>query len=428
MKGKSCFETEVEAAGTCPATSGYPDWRGMTIIGMTNWRNERKPFAIKEKDRRHHIYVIGKTGMGKTTLLENMIVQDIHQGRGVGVLDPHGDLAKRLLDFVPRGRINDVVYFNPGDLDWPFALNPFEHVAAERRSLVAASLMAVFEKLFSSSWGPRMAHILRNCILTLLEVPGATLLGVPRLLYDIRYRDKALAKVTDPKVNDFWINEFSTYQSGFRAEAIAPALNKVGAFLTSPLVRNIVGQARAKVNFRVLIDHGKILIANLAKGAVGEENQALLGSLILTKLQLAAMERVDVEEEQRRDFHLYCDEFQNFASPSFIEILSEARKYRLDLTLAHQYMEQLDSQVRGAILGNVGTLIAFRVGASDAEELEKEFAPELSWRDFIHLSPYSFYIRLCIDGVTSRPFNADALPPRNRPRTSYRETIIRVSR
>lgn len=398
------------------------------MIGMTNWRNARKPFAIKEKDRRHHIYVIGKTGMGKTTLLENMIVQDIHQGRGVGVLDPHGDLAQRLLDFVPRARINDVVYFNPGDLDWPFALNPFEHVAAERRSLVAASLMAVFEKLFSSSWGPRMAHILRNCILTLLEVPGAALLGVPRLLYDTRYRDKALAKVTDPKVNDFWINEFSTYQSGFRTQAIAPVLNKVGAFLTSPLVRNIVGQAKAKVNFRTLIDHGKILIANLAKGAVGEENQALLGSLILTKLQLAAMERVDVEEEQRRDFHLYCDEFQNFASPSFIEILSEARKYRLDLTLAHQYMEQLDSQVRGAILGNVGTLIAFRVGAADAEELEKEFAPEFSWRDFIHLSPYSFYIRLCIDGVTSRPFNADALPPRNRPRTSYRETIIRVSR
>ena len=400
----------------------------ITIIGTTNWRNQKNQFGIKQKDRRHHIYVVGKTGMGKTTLLENMIIQDMEQGRGVGVLDPHGDLAQRLLDFVPRQRINDVVYFNPQDLEWPFSLNPFERVDAGKRHLVAASLMSVFEKLFASSWGPRMAHILRNSILALLEVPGSSLLGIPRLLCDARYRDKVVAKVSDPKVRDFWTSEFSSYQSNFRAEAISPVLNKVGAFLTSPLVRNIAGQARSKVNFRELIDQGKILIANLPKGALGEENQVLLGSLLITKLQLAAMERVDIEEEERKDFHLYCDEFQNFATLSFIEILSEARKYRLNLTLAHQYIDQLDERVKEAIFGNVGTLICFRVGAKDAEELEKEFSPELSWRDFICLPPYSVYIRLCIDAVTSRPFNADSLPPRDAPCNSHREKIICASR
>ncbi len=400
----------------------------ITIIGTTNWRDHKKPFGIKQRDARHHVYVIGKTGMGKTTLLENMIIQDIEQGRGVGVLDPHGDLAQRLLDFIPKQRINDVVYFNPQDLEWPFSLNPLRNVEPAKRDLAAASLMSVFEKLFSSSWGPRMAHILRNSILALLETPGSSLLGIPRLLYDTHYREKVLAKVSDPKVRDFWENEFSTYQSSFKTEAISPILNKVGAFLTSPLVRNIVGQARSKVNFRELIDEGKILIASLPKGTLGEENQLLLGSLLMTKLQLAAMERVDMPEEERKDFHLYCDEFQNFSTPSFIGILSEARKYRLDLTLAHQYIEQLDTHVKDAIFGNVGTLICFRVGASDAKELEKEFSPEFSWQDFIHVPPYSVYIRLCINGVTSRPFNADGLPPRARPRKSHRETIIRASR
>jgi type IV secretory pathway TraG/TraD family ATPase VirD4 len=400
----------------------------ITIIAVTNWRNQNTPFGIKERDRRHHVYVVGKTGMGKTTLLQNMIVQDIEQGRGVGVLDPHGDLAQRVLDFVPRERINDVVYFNPQDLDWPFSLNPLEPVASDKRHLVAASMMSVFEKLFADSWGPRMAHILRNSFLALLELPGSSLLGIPRLLCDVHYRDKLLARVTDPKVRDFWVNEFSTYRSDFKAEAVAPVLNKVGAFLTSPLVRNIVGQAHSKVDFRRLIDEGKILIASLPKGALGEENQILLGSLLVTELQLAAMERVDTEEEARRDFHLYCDEFQNFATPSFIGILSEARKYRLDLTLAHQYFGQLDGRIKEAVFGNVGTLISFRVGAQDAEELEKEFSPELSWRDLVRLPPYSVYIRLCIDGATSKPFSADGLPARPGPNKSHREKIVRISR
>jgi type IV secretory pathway TraG/TraD family ATPase VirD4 len=400
----------------------------ITIIGATNWRDHKKPFGIKQRDRRHHIYVIGKTGMGKTTLLENMLIQDIEQGRGVAILDPHGDLAQRLLDFIPKQRINDVVYFNPHDLDWPFSLNPFERVSPEKRHLVAASLMSVFEKLFASSWGPRMAHILRNSILALLEMPGSSLLGIPRLLSDVHYREKVIAKVSDAKVRDFWTNEFASYQSRFRTEAVSPVLNKVGAFLTSPLVRNIVGQARSKVTFRKLIDEGKILIANLPKGALGEENQILLGSLLVTKLQLAAMERVDMAEDDRLDFHLYCDEFQNFATPSFIEILSEARKYRLDLTLAHQYIEQLDDSIKNAVFGNVGTLVSFRIGAKDAEELEKEFSPEFSWNDFIRLPPHLFYVRVCIDGATSRPFNADALPPRIARAITHREKIIEISR
>jgi len=362
--------------------------------------------------------------MGKTTLLENMIIQDIEQGRGVAILDPHGDLAQRLLDFVPKHHINDVVYFNPQDLDWPFSLNPLERVAPEKRHLVAASLMSVFEKLFASSWGPRMAHILRNSILALLEVPGSSLLGIPRLLCDVHDKEKIVGHVTDPKVRDFWVNEYASYQSNFRTEAISPVLNKVGAFLTTPLVRNIVGQARSKMSFRQLIDRGMILIACLPKVALGEENQILLGSLLVTKLQLAAMERVDMLEADRRDFHLYCDEFQNFATPSFIEILSEARKYRLDLTLAHQYIEQLDDRVKDAVFGNVGTLISFRIGARDAEELEKEFSPEFSQDDFVRLPPHVFYVRICIDGATSRPFSADALPPRDAPAfTTYEDKL-----
>lgn len=400
----------------------------ITILGSSNWRGGHRPFGIQPADRRQHVYVIGKTGMGKTTLLENMIVQDIEVGRGVAVLDPHGDLAQRLLRFVPRSRINDVVYFNPQDVAWPFALNPFEQVEPDKRHLVAASLMSVFEKLFASSWGPRMAHILRNAILALLEMPGATLLGIPRLLCDPRYREKVALKVRDPKVRDFWRNEFASYQAGFRTEASAPVLNKVGAFLSSPLVRNIVGQARSKVRFRDLMDEGKILVANLSKGAVGEENQVLLGSLLVTKLELAAMERVDTPEESRRDFHLYCDEFQNFATPSFASILSEARKYRLNLTLAHQYLGQLDPKLKEAVLGNVGTLIVFRVGGADAIELETEFAPEITRDDFVRLPPHSVYLRLAIDALTSRPFSADVLPPRTPPVKSYAEIVRRLSR
>ena len=400
---------------------------GITLLGTSNWRGQRQPFGIKAADRRQHFHVIGKTGMGKTTLLENMIIQDMEQGLGVGVVDPHGDLAIRLLRFVPRQRINDVVYFNPQDVEWPFSLNPFEHVGADRRHLVAASLMSVFEKLFASSWGPRMAHILRNSILALLEVPGSTLLGIPRLLCDTDYREKVLAKVTDPKVRDFWMSEFAAYQSGFRAEAFSPVLNKVGAFLSSPLVRNLVGQARSKLNFRALMGDGKILIANLPKGAIGEENQMLLGSLLITKLQLAAMERVSMPEAQRRDFHLYCDEFQNFATRSFVDILSEARKYRLNLTLAHQYLGQLDPKLKEAVLGNVGTVISFRVGAADAAELEAEFSPEFSRQDFVRLPPHSIYLRLCIDGLSSRPFSADVLPPREEPTRNSQDTIVRLS-
>jgi hypothetical protein len=400
----------------------------ITLLGSIRWRDRKDAFGIHSVDRRQHVYVVGKTGMGKTTLLETMLLQDIEKGRGVGILDPHGDLAERLLDFIPRARINDVVYFNPQDRAWPCALNPLENVAPEQRPLVAAALMSVFHRLFGDSWGPRMAHILRNSFLALLDMPGSNLLGIPRLLLDQTYREKVVKKVSDPKVRDFWVNEFSSYQSSFRTEAISPVLNKVGAFITSPLVRNMVGQSRNKVDARAIMDQGRILIANLPKGTLGEENQMLLGSLLITKLQLAAMSRANVLEQKRRDFYLYCDEFQNFATPSFIGVLSEARKYRLNLTLAHQYMGQLSDELKDAILGNVGTLIAFRLGAQDANTLGDEFSPEIGKGDLLRLPAHAMYVRLCIDGLTSRPFYAETFNPRKKSSTSYREKIVGVSR
>lgn len=372
--------------------------------------------------------MVGKTGMGKTTLLENLAIQDIRKDRGVCLIDPHGDLAEELLDFVPKRRINQVVYFNPQDLGWPMGLNVLRKVSPGHRHLVVSGLLSVFYKLFSYSWGPRMEHILRNSFYALLDFPGSTLLGVPRLLYDRAYREKVVKKVENPKVRDFWINEYSEYERRFRTQAISPILNKVGQFLTSGLIRNIVGQVSTKLDFRKLLDQGKILIANLPKGTLGEDNQTLLGSLLVTKIQLAAMERVSIPEEERKDFYLFVDEFQHFATGSFVNILSEARKYRLNLTLAHQYIQQLEKEVKEAIFGNVGTMISFRVGAKDARELEKEFGPEFSASDFINLPPYEIYLRLMINGLSSRPFSARTLPPPDKPKRSHKKKIIRVSR
>ncbi|MBS3787494.1 MAG: type IV secretion system DNA-binding domain-containing protein [Candidatus Bipolaricaulota bacterium] len=397
-------------------------------IGKTNFRGEKK-FGIKREDRRHHAYVVGKTGTGKTTLLKQMAVQDIRNGEGVAVIDPHGDLAEELLDYVPKERINDVVYFNPADLDYPIGLNVFKNVDSSERHLVASGLMSVFKRLFHDSWGPRLEHILRNSIYALLEFPGSTLLGIPRLLYDDRYREKVVEKVEDPKVKDFWKNEYSNYDNSFRTQAISPVLNKVGKFLTTPLLRNIIGQAGKKLDFSEILEDKKILISNLSKGALGEENQTLLGSLIVTKLQLAAMQRVDEPAEERSDFYLYVDEFQNFSSSKTITtLLSEARKYLLNAVLANQYISQLDKEIREAVFGNVGTIITFRVGAKDAKLLEKEFEPEFSKDDLINLPNYQIYLRLMIDGVSSRPFSARTLPPPEKPETSHKDKIIKVSR
>ncbi len=401
----------------------------ITVFAKTTYRNALKKFGIKTDDRRRHMYLIGKTGMGKSTLLENMIISDIKAGYGVAVVDPHGDLAEKIIEYIPTNRINDVIYFNPADIDYPIAFNVVEQVEPHLRHLVASGLIGVFKKLWADSWGPRLEYILRNAVLAILDFPGSTLLGVVRMLSDKNYRKKVVANIKDPVVKSFWEREFSGYADKFAAEAVSPIQNKVGQFLSSSLMRNIIGQVDSAINLREIMDDGKILIMNLSKGRIGEDNSALLGAIMITKIQLAAMSRVDVDEEERRDFYLYIDEFQNFSTESFANILSEARKYRLNLILAHQYIEQLSDAVKAAVFGNVGTLVVFRAGATDAEELVKEFTPTFTEEDIVNLPKYEMYLKLMIDGVASAPFSAIGLPPLSQEdKTNNVEKMIQYSR
>ncbi len=400
----------------------------ITLFAETTYRNIRKRFGIKTDDRRRHMYVVGKTGMGKTVLLENMAIQDIQNGHGIGFVDPHGEAAEHLLDFIPAERINDVIYINPADLDYPISFNIMEKVDVEHRHLVAGGLMGVFKKIWPDVWSARMEYILNNCILALLEYPGSTLLGVNRMLADIEYRKKVVDKITDPVIKTFWTQEFARYTQRYEVEATAAIQNKVGQFISVPLVRNIIGQVRSSIDMREVMDEKKILIINLSKGKMGEDNSRLLGALLITKIQLAAMQRVDIPEEKRKDFFLYVDEFQNFATESFTNILSEARKYRLALILTHQYIAQMEETVRDSVFGNVGTLVSFRVGAEDAEFLEKEFSPEFYATDIVNLGKYNIYLKLLIDGIAGRPFSAKTLLPMVKSESSSREKIISVSR
>ena len=399
-----------------------------THFAKTNFRGQEHVFGIKKDDRRRHMYVIGKTGMGKTTLLENMVISDIEAGNGVAVVDPHGDFSEKILDFVPSSRVNDVVYFNPADVDYPIAFNVMEQVDPKYKHLVASGLIGVFKKIWADSWGPRLEYLLRNVILGLLEYPGSTLLGVPRMLVDKEYRKKVVSKISDPVVKAFWLDEFTKYSNQFTVEAISPIQNKVGQFLSSSLVRNIISQTHSAINIKEIMDNKKILIMNLAKGRIGEDYSALLGAMLITKIQLAAMGRVDIPEEERKDFYLYVDEFQNFATESFADILSEARKYRLDLIVAHQYIGQLEETVRDAIFGNIGTMITFRVGAADAEFLEKEFEPVFMMNDLVNLAKYDIYLKLMIDGISGDAFSATSLSPSVATKKNNAEKIIKVSR
>ncbi|MFA5130849.1 MAG: CxxC-x17-CxxC domain-containing protein [Patescibacteria group bacterium] len=403
--------------------------KDIAVFALTTYRNEFKKFGIKTDDRRRHMYLIGKTGMGKSTILENMIVDDIRAGKGVAVVDPHGDLAEKIVEYIPSDRINDVVYFNPSDINFPIAFNVVEQVEPHLRHLVASGLIGVFQKLWADSWGPRLEYILRNAILAILDFPGSTLMGVVRMLSDKNYRKKVVANIKDPVVKAFWEKEFSGYADKFASEAVSPIQNKVGQFLSSSLMRNIIGQVKSAIDIRDIMDNGKILIMNLSKGRIGEDNSALLGAMMITKIQLAAMSRVDVPEAERRDFYLYIDEFQNFSTDSFANILSEARKYRLNLILAHQYIEQLSEKVKPAVFGNVGTMVVFRVGAADAEELEKEFLPTFTEEDLVNLPKYEMYLKLMIDGIASSPFSAKGLPPlRVDEQTNNTEKVINYSR
>ncbi len=400
----------------------------ITAFAETNFRNQSTAFGIKTDDRRRHLYAIGKTGMGKTNMLENLAIQDIRNGHGMCFVDPHGDTAEKLISMIPPERINDVIYFNPADQDFPLSFNVMEEVAPEFRPLVASGLIGVFQKLWADSWGPRLEYILRNAILALLEYPGSTLLGVMRILVDKKYRIRVVNHVQDPVVRAFWAEEFPKWNDRVLQEVISPIQNKVGQFLTSPLIRNIVGQSKSAFDVRTIMDEKKILILNLSKGRIGEDNSALIGAMLITKIQLAAMGRVDMEEDARQDFYLYVDEFQNFSTESFANILSEARKYRLNLILANQYIAQLDEVVRDAIFGNVGTIVSFRVGAADAEYLEKEFEPIFTMNDIVNLPKYNIYLKLMIDGIAGDAFSAKTLPPIERKYEDSTEKVIKVSR
>lgn len=399
----------------------------ITLFAQTNFRNKMKRFGIKTDDRRRHIYILGKTGMGKTTMLENMMLADIYAGHGLAIVDPHGDTAEKIIDFIPPHRINDVVYFNPADTKYPIGFNVLESVDEDHRHLIANGLMGVFKKIWPDVWSARMEYILNNCILALLEYPGSTLLGINRILIDNDYRKRVVSQIKDPVVKTFWIDEYGRWEARFRNEAIAPIQNKVGQFLSASIIRNIVAQVKSSFDPRMVMDEGKIFIMNLSKGRLGEDTSKLLGGMLITKFQLAAMERVDIPEEDRRDFYLYVDEFQNFATESFANILSEARKYHLNLVMAHQYIEQLTEEVRAAVFGNVGTLILFRIGAADAETFENEFTPKFTVQDLVNLNKWHIYIKLAIDGVTSEPFSAIGLPPIAK-RTDSAEKVIKVSR
>lgn len=399
----------------------------IVYFAKVNFRNKMQTFGIKTDDRRRHVYIVGKTGVGKTTLMENMILSDIYAGHGCCYIDPHGDTAEKLLDYIPSWRINDVVYFNPADVEYPIGFNILESVDEGMKHLVAAGMMSVFKKIWEGVWSARMEYILNNTILALMDTPNTTLLGINRMLSDEAYRKEIVSNVKDPIVKQFWIIEFESYQSKFASEAVAPIQNKVGQFLSATIIRNIVAQAKSSMNIRQIMDDQKILIVNLAKGRVGEDASRLLGGLLITKLQMSAMERVDIPEADRQDFYMYVDEFQNFAVESFASILSEARKYRLNLIMAHQYIAQLTEEVRDAVFGNIGTLISFRVGGPDAAFMEEEFMPRFMPNDMINLPKFNIYLKLMIDGITSQPFSALTLPP-IATKTGSEEKVIEQSR
>lgn len=407
------------------------DKEKITYFAETDARGKKVPFGIKAKDRTRHVYVIGKTGMGKSTLLENMAVQDIQNGEGFAFVDPHGKTADLFLDYIPKERMKDVVYFAPFDTDNPIAFNIMEDVGYDKRHLVAAGLMSAFKKIWVDAWSARMEYILGNVILALLEYPGATLLSINRMLTDKDYRKAVVDNIKDPSTKSFWVDEFSKYTDRYTQEATPAIQNKVGQFTANPLIRNMVGQPKSSFDIRRMMDEKKILIVNLSKGQIGEGNANLLGSMIITKIYLAAMSRADVSDAQMQrlpNFYLYVDEFQSFANESFADILSEARKYKLNLTIAHQYIEQMSDEVRSAVFGNVGTMIAFRVGAFDAEVLEKEFAPVFTAEDLVNLGFTQIYLKLMIDGIGSHPFSATTLPPIAPPDVSIRDEVVESSR
>lgn len=385
------------------------------LIGYNQYRGAATEIRVKTDDRRRHMYAVGKTGMGKTTLLQQMILSDIREGKGVAVIDPHGDLAEYILNKIPRERAEDVIYFDPGDTERPMAFNMLDYATPEQKDFVVQETVGIFYKLFGEELiGPKFEHWTRNGILTLMEdeESGAVLFDLPRIFSEREFAQEKIAKVTDPVVKSFWQREMAQTNDFHKSEMLGYFISKFGRFITNEMMRNIIGQPKSAFDVRQVMDQGKILIMNLGKGRVGEINSALLGMIAVSKIQMAAMSRVDIPEDQRRDFYLYVDEFQNLTNEESIQsILSEARKYRLNLVIAHQYIAQLEEPVRDAVFGNVGTAVSFRVGADDAEYLEKQFEPVFDAHDLINLDKYNCYAKLIIDGLATRAFNMKTYTP-----------------
>jgi len=398
------------------------------ILSRRLFRARHEPFGMSLDDRRRHLAIVGKTGMGKSTLMERLVVSDIENGHGVALIDPHGDLAEHVISIVPRQRTNDVILFDAGDRSSPVAFNPLDCRRDEDRSLVASGVLSAFKKLYSESWGPRMEHIWRHALLAALEQPGCTLETVSDLLAAKRTRQRIVERVTDPVVRRFWLEKFAAWKPQLQAEAVLPIQNKLGQFLAHPILRDILINPRSKLRLRNAMDGGHVLIVNLSKGRIGDDASTLLGSLLVTQLQLAAMSRAEQAEADRRDFFVYVDEFQNFATESFATILSESRKYRLSLVLANQHLSQMDDSTRGAVFGNVGNLLCFQVGADDAETLADQLGGDATPRDLMNLPKYIAYLRLLVDGMPSRPFSIETLHPQPVTRPQQAETIRQTSR
>ena len=400
----------VEAPENLPihSAASAPD---TNFFAKTTFRNQETTFGIKLADRLRHVYILGKSGTGKSTLLENMAVDDFKKGRGVAFIDPHGDACDNLLNYIPASRINDVIYFNPADREYPIHLNILESSGPENAELVASGIVSIFHKLYGHSWGPRLEYILRNTLLTLTQIPGSTLPDVVKMLTDSKYRNSIYPQIKNQQLLDFWKNEFDRLEERTRTEQISSILNKVGQFVSSPLIQNVISHPKSTINLEDVLNSGKILIANLSQGKLGEDNSALLGAMLITKLELAAMSRVDLAKADRQPFFLYVDEFQNFATESFIKILSEARKYGLGLTLANQYIAQIPEPIQKAIFGNAGTVIGFVMGSEDARVMEAEFGAKFTKEALVSLQKYQIAVRVTVDSTISQPFLATSLPP-----------------
>ncbi len=401
--------------------------RNTNYFAKTIFKNEEAIFGTKLEDRMRHFYILGKSGTGKSTMLENMAVDDFKKGRGVAFIDPHGDSAENLLNYIPKNRINDVIYFNPSDRDFPITLNILESKSPDSAELVTSGIVAIFHKLYGHSWGPRLEYILRNTVLSLTQIPGSTLPDVVRMLTDDRFRKSIYPKITNPQLISFWQNEYDRLEEKTRAEQISSILNKVGQFVNSPLIHNLISSPKSSIDLEEILNSGKILIANLSQGKLGEDNAALLGAMFITKIQLAAMNRVDIAREDRKEFFLYVDEFQNFATTSFIKILSEARKYRLGLILANQYMAQIPEDIQKAIFGNAGSIACFVLGAEDARIMSKEFGSKFSEEALVNLQKHQLALKLTIDGAMSLPFSSFTLPPL-KSTNQNKDKVIQVSR